>query len=102
MASSSDVRCTCATTVPEPGAEPYDAIFINLNEKAGIESLSVDALLQLSHENSYWAIYPINDRLSKQFWSLVVKDERISITFDRKIMGVAFIRPSFHKMHYFV
>ncbi|HAR37283.1 MAG TPA: hypothetical protein DCS09_01140 [Porphyromonadaceae bacterium] len=88
--------------MPEPGAEPYDAIFINLKEKVEIENLSIDALLQLSHKNSWWAIYPINNRLSKQFWSLIVKDGRISITFDRKIMGVAFIRPSFHKMHYFV
>ncbi len=102
VASSSDIRCTCVATVPEPGAEPYDAIFINLEEKVEIENLSIDALLQLSHENSCWAIYPINNRLSKQFWSLIVKDERISITFDRKIMGLAFIRPSFHKMHYFV
>lgn len=102
VASSSDIRCTCAATMPEPGAQPYDAIFINLEEMESIANISVDALLQLSHENSWWAIYPINNRQGKQFWSLIVKDERISITFDRKIMGVVFLRPTLHKMHYFV
>lgn len=95
-------RCEFVATLPPAGSEPCDAIFINLKVRDTIQNLSVETLHHLSHENTYWVIYPINSRQNKQFWSAIVKDERVSITFDRKKTGIAFLRPSFHKMHYFV
>jgi len=126
-APASDIRCICVekeseevavarklqaasgrkseivATVPLPGQQLYDAIFINLKEeKEKKEDLSIETLLQLSHEKTFWVIYPLKNRRGKQFWHNIVNDERISITFDRKDAGIVFLRFSYHKMHYFV
>lgn len=95
-------RCEFVTVLKENGREPYDAIFINLKERESIRDLTIDNLLHLSHENTYWVVFPINSRQNKQFWSAIVKDERINITFDRKTTGIAFLHSTFHKMHYLV
>jgi len=44
----------------------------------------------------------LKSRWGKQFWRNIVNDERISITFDRKDAGIAFLRFAYHKMHYLV
>ncbi|MFA6912428.1 MAG: hypothetical protein WCQ61_04845, partial [Proteiniphilum sp.] len=128
VAPSSDIRCTCVVsggdrehtgitkmlpedvvsrceyvaTMPPAGSEPYDAIFVNLKEHEGLQEFSIDSLLHLSHENTFWVIYPISSTESKQFWTAIVKDRRFSNTFDRRKIGIAFLRPSFCKMHYWV
>lgn len=86
--------------VPLSPQQQYDAIFINLNGKKEVPS--IETLLQLSHEKTFWVIYPLKSSVSKQFWRNIVHDERISITFDRKEVGIAFLRFSYHKMHYLV
>lgn len=123
-APASDIRCLCVendseqiavarklqaawgrkseivSRIPLPDQQQYDAIFINLKEKK--EDLSIETLLQLSHEKTFWVIYPLKSRWGKQFWRNIVNDERISITFDRKDAGIAFLRFAYHKMHYLV
>ena len=84
----------------------YDAIFINLHEEyltgdTNIETL-ITSLIKLCHEKSFLVINPINSKLSKQFWETIVKDKRISVTFDMKYTGVAFLRSSYSKQHYYI
>lgn len=100
LQAASERKSEIVTTIPLPDQQQYDAIFINLKEKK--EVLSVETLLRLSHEKTFWVIYPLKSRRSKQFWRNIVNDERISITFDRKDAGIAFLRFSYHKMHYLV
>lgn len=95
-------RCSYVTTLPPSGSEPCDAIFINQKEGEVLQKTFIDDLLHLSHENTIWVIYPISSRENKQFWSTIVKDERFTITFDKRKIGIAFMRPSFYKMHYWV
>lgn len=125
-APASDIRCTCVeeereavgiantlmatigrpieitSSLPLPHQQQYDAIFINLNDNKKIENLSLEHLLQISHAHTYWFIYPLKSRNSKQFWRNIVNDERITITFDRKDAGIAFLSPTGRKTHYWV
>lgn len=95
-------RCEFVSALQEDSMGSYDAIFISLKEKESMQYLSIDSLLQLSHDNTFWIIYPISRDKNKHFWTDIVKDERINITFDLKTTGIVLSRPSFHKMHYFV
>ena len=95
-------RCEYVTAMPPAGSEPYDAIFVNLKEHEGLQEFPIDSLLQLSHENTFWVIHPISSRKNKQFWSAIVKDRRFTITFDRRKIGIAFLRPTYYKTHYWV
>ena len=79
----------------------YDAIFININEdKDSIPS--IEWLLDISHENTFWVINPINTKHSKQFCQLIVNHESVTTTFDTNNTLVVFLRQSYHKQHYFV
>ncbi|MDD2511842.1 MAG: hypothetical protein PHH64_01845 [Proteiniphilum sp.] len=119
LSPASDIRCTCVeeraeevavaghltagrsshcTFLPAlPRQGKYDAIFIHMR-KGG--SLSVDSLLRLSHEGTFWVIHPLKVSRSKQFWRSIVKDERARITFDRKDTGIVFLRHTYSKLHY--
>lgn len=118
-----DIRCTCVEQdaeaiaiakrlqqkqrnisellplVPAGGEKRYDALFIHLKKK---NPISIETLMELSHENSFWVFYPLNSRWSKQYWRNIVNDERARITFDMKESGVAFLRFSPYKLNYFV
>jgi len=85
--------------LPAGEKKRYDAIFVNLKEK---NQISIDTLMQHSHENSFWMFYPLNSRWSKQFWRNIVKDERARITFDMKNRGIVFLRFTRYKLNYFV
>jgi len=85
--------------LPAGEEKRYDAIFVNLNEK---NQLTIETLMELSHENSFWVFYPLNSRWSKQYWHNIVKDERARITFDMRERGIVFLRFSPCKLNYFV
>ena len=79
----------------------YDAVFININEdKDSIPS--IECLLDISHENTFWVINPINTKHSKQFCQLIVNHESVTTTFDTNNTLVVFLRQSYHKQHYYV
>ena len=88
---------TLLSQLPEEGT--YDAIFIHFGEG---RSLSPDSLLRLSGPDTFWVVYPVNTPRSKQFWRNVVNDERVGITFDMKDIGIAFLRQTYSKLHYFI
>lgn len=100
LQAASGRKCEIVSEIPLFLQQQYDAIFINLNGKKEVPS--IETLLQLSHEKTFWVIYPLKSSVSKHFWRNIVHDERISITFDRKDAGIAFLRFSYHKMHYLV
>ncbi|MBK5194949.1 MAG: hypothetical protein JJE08_02795 [Proteiniphilum sp.] len=85
--------------LPTGDKKRYDAIFVNLKEK---NQISIDTLMEHSHENSFWVFYPLNNNSSKQFWNNIVKDERARITFDMKNRGIVFLRFSRYKLNYLV
>lgn len=95
-------RCELVKALPAANSEPFDAIFINLKEGEAIPESMINYLLQVSNENTFWVIHPINGKENKQFWTSIVKEERFPITFDRKKTGIAFLRPSYYKMHYWI
>jgi hypothetical protein len=99
LQKKSGMNCEVIPMLPAGDKKRYDAIFVNLKEK---NQISIDTLMVHSHENSFWVFYPLNNNSGKQFWRNIVKDERISITFDRKDAGIAFLRFAYHKMHYLV
>jgi hypothetical protein len=79
----------------------YDAVFININgDKSCIPSIKW--LLDISHENTFWVINPINKKHSKQFCQLIVNHESVTVSFDTNNTLVVFLRKSYHKHHYFV
>ena len=85
--------------LPAGDKKRYDAIFVNLDDK---NQLSIDTLMEHSHEKSFWVIFPLNSSLGKQFWRNIVKDERARITFDMKSRGIVFLQYSRYKLNYFV
>ncbi len=88
---------TMLSQLPEEGT--YDAIFIY---SGGGGSPSIDSLMRLSCPDTFWVVYPVNAPRSKQFWVNIVNDERVGITFDKKDIGIAFLRQSYSKLHYFI
>jgi len=123
LAPAADIRCSCieedavanaiaknlrektglhrerVSLLPSPGKQRYDAIFVHLKEET---DLSVETLLDLSHDGTFWVFHPIHRSWGKQFWRDFVHDERTMITFDMKETGIIFIRPGYNKLHYYV
>lgn len=85
--------------MPEDEKKRYDALFIHLKET---NPITIETLIALSHENSFWVFYPLNSSWSKQYWRHIVKDERVRITFDTKDTGIVFFRFTYNKLHYSV
>lgn len=80
----------------------YDTIFINPDKQDFLLS-SCDRLFDLSNENAFWVIKDIDKKTNKHLWSHIVRDERITITFDiRNKTGIAFLQSAFHKQHYYI
>lgn len=84
-------RCTFTSSLPSPREGTFDAIFIYLENAA---APPVETLLELGHEDSFWVIHPIREGVGKQFWSKIVNEESIKVTFDMKDTGVVFLGPS--------
>lgn len=82
-----------------PREERFDAIFLHLD----VEPLpTLDSLIQLSHEETFWVIDRVNATRSKQYWRNIVNDERIGTTFDMKEIGITFLRHINGKKHYLI
>ena len=79
----------------------YDAIFININEDEN-SIPPIEWLLNISHENTFWVINPINTKYSKHFYQLIVNHESVTMSFDINTTLVVFLRQSYYKHHYFV
>lgn len=79
----------------------YDAIFINIKPES-YSHLSVERLLKFSNKNTFWVLNHIEIKRGKHFWRDIVDDSRVSITFDMKEKGIAFLDLSYHKSHYLI
>lgn len=123
LAPAADIQCSCieedavanviaknlrektglqrerTSLLPSPGKQRYDAIFVNLKEGM---TISIETLLDLSHDETFWVFHPIHGSWGKQFWQDFVHDERTRVTFDAKETGIIFIRPGYNKLHYTV
>lgn len=83
-------------------SDKFDAIFINIERHTNCLP-NIEYLLKHSDKNTFWVINNINLKKSKQLWRSIVNDGSVSMTFDvRNETGIAFLRDSFHKSHYFV
>lgn len=105
LAPSSDIQCMSVLSTSEevllthPVNKRFDAIFIN----TGGETLpTVDRLLELGHESTFWVIHSIRSRQGKHFWKQIVNDKRIRVTFDKRDTGIVFLEPSITPSHYLI
>jgi len=87
------------SSFPPPREGTFDAIFLYLDNAT---APPVEALLELGHEGGFWVIHPIRKGAGKQFWSKIVNEENIKVTFDMKDTGVVFLDPSLTPARYFV
>lgn len=87
------------SSLPSPGEGIFDAIFIYLENTA---APPVETLLELGYEGSFWVIHPIREGVGKQFWSKIVNEESIKVTFDMKDTGVVFFGPSLTPTNYLI
>ena len=79
----------------------FDSVFVNIiGDENSIPS--IEMLLEISHENTFWVINPINTKYSKHFCQLIVNHESITMSYDINNTLVVFLRQSYHKHHYFV
>lgn len=76
----------------------YDAVIIN----SGAIMPSVNQLLDLSNESTFWIVDSIRSGESKQLWLNIVNHKKVSVTFDMSNTGVAFLHPTFYKSHYYI
>lgn len=88
-------QCTLMNSLPTKRC--YEAIFLYLDEE---NPPTLNSLFQLSGENCFWVIYPLNISQNKQLWSNIVNDKRFGITFTKQNIGVAFLRESYSKLHF--
>lgn len=79
------------SSIPSRDEASFDAIYLRLEEEA---FPTIDTLLRLGHEKSFWVIHPIRKGAGKLFWKEIVNDERINATFTLKETGIAFPWPS--------
>ena len=105
LAPSSEIQCTSVESANEAAFfihsinKRFDAIFINT---ARGTLPTVDELLELGHENSFWVIHSIRNRQGKHFWKQIVNDKRIRVTFDKRDTGIVFLEPSITPSHYLI
>ena len=79
--------------------QKYDAIYIYTPAK---ELPTIESLLSLSHDNTFWVIHSIKTSGGKQIWQQILADERTRVTFDVTDTGIVFLNPQHHKLNYFV
>ena len=95
-------KYTSVVADDEVSQKRFDAIFINWIYEDNFLP-SVERLIEISNKNCFWVINPINTKSSKQLWRHIVNDARVSVTFDFKNkIGIAFLKSTFHKQHYYV
>lgn len=85
--------------IPEPGEDVFDALILQVDKET---VPTIDHLLGLGHENSFWLIHSIREGAGKLLWREIVKDERIRATFALKETGIAFPWPSLTPSSYTV
>ncbi len=78
--------------------QSYDAIFVYLNAFP----IDMENLLSMSSDDTFWVITGIKSGSGKRFWKGIVKDERVSLTFDMKDIGIVILKKSYHKANYLV
>lgn len=117
-APSVDIRCTCISMERESAEllkaranqvlfydsipdEKFDAIFMNAGN--GKRMLTVDKLIDHSHNETFWVIDNIHQsKDARHFWKEMKNDARVSLTFDMKRCGIVILNSSFHKLNYFI
>lgn len=76
----------------------YDAIFIYPTDKC----IDAESLFSMSSDDTFWVISGIKSGATKHFWRKIVKDDRARITFDRKNIGIVFLKKAYNKQNYLI
>jgi hypothetical protein len=86
----------------EVSATGVNVVEVSESEVSETELPPIEWLLNISHENTFWVINPINTKYSKHFYQLIVNHESVTMSFDINTTLVVFLRQSYYKHHYFV
>lgn len=76
----------------------YDSIFVNIER----DIVDINTLIEISNANAFWVVYRINSKKGKQYWRSIVKDERVSVTFDMRDIGIVLLNKKYKKQNYLV
>ena len=77
----------------------FDSIFVNLEE---MESIDITKLYEISSNTSFWVLKGINSKEGKRLWKSIINDDRVSISFDKKNVGIAVLNNSYKKQNYLI
>ena len=75
-----------------------DSIFLDIKQ----DSFDVEELLLRSNGDAFWVIQGIDTRLGRRLWKSIVRDSRVSITFDSKDVGIVLLNKSYKKQNYLI
>lgn len=79
-------------------SKKYDSIFINIDT----EIIEKELLFDISHKDAFWVVSGIKSKMSKQFWKSIVQDDRVSVSFDIKDIGIVLLDTTYKKRNYLV
>ena len=83
--------------------EPMDAIIIDMHSLPKTCDITIENLLKISNNQTFWMIRHINaDKESRRFWKDVQNDPRIALTFDMRQDGIVILNSSYYKLNYLV
>lgn len=75
-----------------------DSIFLDIKQ----DSFDVEEMLLRSNGDAFWVIQGIDTRLGRRLWKSIVRDSRVSITFDSKDVGIVLLNKSYKKQNYLI
>lgn len=83
--------------------EQMDAIIVDMQLLPKAYGISIENLLKISHNQTFWVIRHIDaDKESRRFWKEVQNDPRIALTFDMRQDGIVILNSSYYKLNYLV
>ena len=75
-----------------------DSIFLDIKQ----EPFDVEELLLKSNGDAFWVIRGIDTQLGRRLWKSIVRDSRVSITFNNKDVGIVLLNKSYKKQNYLI
>ncbi len=82
-------------------SEQMDAIVVDMQFLPKTYDISIENLLKISHNETFWLIRHINtDKESRRFWKAIQNDSRIALTFDMRQDGIVILNSSYYKLNY--
>ena len=75
-----------------------DSIFLDVRQ----DSFDVEKMFLKSNRDAFWVIRGVDTRLGRRLWKSIVRDSRVSITFNNKDVGIVLLNKSYKKQNYLI